>query len=170
MKILQHFAKKNTYMSHGPIFVLHMYLFCGRPCRRPVDVADVNFLRINLLSVASPKRQVKQDTFDVTLRAKRNPLEILCKIVFFEVMAQEMSCGFWTYRSSLARLNWSAIRNMSRSRAWLYLSLEDLWNRPQSSNTLSTFQIRFDKYQLFTGVNHKNQKIKNCINLEETKR
>ena len=30
-------AKRYTY--------IYMYLFCGRPCRRPVDGADVNFFK-----------------------------------------------------------------------------------------------------------------------------
>ena len=36
----------HTY-SRNPVVLkdihIHMYLFCGRPCRRPVDGADVNF-------------------------------------------------------------------------------------------------------------------------------
>ena len=36
----------HTYSSNPVVLKdihIYMYLFCGRPCRRPVDGADVNF-------------------------------------------------------------------------------------------------------------------------------
>ena len=38
----------HTYSSNPVVLKdihIYMYLFCGRPCRRPVDGADVNFFQ-----------------------------------------------------------------------------------------------------------------------------